>query len=197
MAQNKSIKDYSILAYFSIAVIVASLFFLGLELTGHDVSTDEAIVNVTIATTTAINFTTDFIDFGSGVVNTGADNATLDTDGTVVSGTWTPTSTNFTLENIGNTNVNLTLRVGKSAQDFLGGNNPSYEFKFADDKPTSCVNSTTTRVWIPTNISDTYLCSFFNAADTNDTIHIGVRIVIPSTASGAKTDTFTATATSV
>jgi hypothetical protein len=192
MAQNKSIKDYSILAYFSIAVIVASLFFLGLQFTGYATSTDEAIVNVTISSTTAINFTTDFIDFGSGAVTTGSDNATLDTDGTIIGGSWGAVSSNFTLENIGNTNVNLSLRVGKSAQDFIGGNNPSYEYKYANNEVTSCVNSTTMAVWTSTSTSDTYLCSFFNALDGNDTINIGVRIVIPSTATGAKTDTFTA-----
>ena len=197
MAVSSSTNGYTFLAYFSSLVIVVSFFCLGLELTGYATSTDTAVVNVTISSTTAINFTTDFINFGSGAVSPGSPNATLDTDGNVAGGSWTPISTNFTLENIGNTNVNLTLRVGKSAQDFLGGDNPLYQFKFDNNEATSCVNVTETNVWTLTSISDLYLCSFLNAADANDTINIGVRITIPSTATGAKTDTFTATATSV
>lgn len=189
-------KDYSLLAYFSIFVIVLSVFYLGFKLTGNATVTDTAVVNVTIATNAAINFTTDFIDFGSGSVNTGQASATLNTDGTVTGGSWTPVSTNFTLENIGNTDVSLTLKMGKTAAQYLGGTSPEYQFKFSNNEATSCVNSTPTGVWTATSTSDINLCSFFENGDANDTINIGVQLVIPSDSLvGTQTDTWTATGT--
>jgi len=197
MANKKALDGYTILAYASILIIVISLFLLGFKMTGFATANDTAVVNVTISSVTAINFTTDFIDFGSGSVNTGSPSASLDTDGNVVDGTWIPIRTNFTLENIGNTDVNITIRTGKNESDFIGGDNPVYQFKYSNREPTSCVNSSAMSVWINVSKTDRDLCSYFNAGDVNDTINIGVRIVIPSAATGAKTDTFTATATSL
>ena len=190
--------SYNILMYVSILVIAVSIFYLGFKVTGH--ATDTAVVNITITSTTAINFTTDFLDFGSGSVNTGATNATVDTDGTVSGGSWSPLSNNFTLENIGNTNVNLSLKVGKTAAAFIGGTSPAYMFKYANKEANSCTNTTSMGTWLSTSTSDTFICSNFSSADTKDTINIGVRLVIPSdsiSGTTAQTDTFTATATAL
>jgi len=197
MANKKSFDGYALIGYLSIVAIIISVFYLGFRVTGFATANDTAVVNVTISTVTAINFTTDFINFGTGSVNTGSPSATLDTDGTSTDGTWAPIRTNFTLENIGNTNVNITLKTGKNASDFIGGDTPVYQFKYANKEATSCVNSTAMSVWMNVSKTDIDLCSYFNAGDINDTINIGVRIVIPSAATGAKTDTFTATATSL
>jgi hypothetical protein len=198
---KKKIDGYTILGYLSILIIIVCIVYFGLRLTGitgNAVSTDTAVVNVTISTTTAINFTTDFINFGTGSVNTGFTSATIDTEGTVTDGSWTPLYTNFTLENIGNTNVNLTLKVGKTAAQFIGGTSPAYQFKFSNKEATSCTNSTATGVWAATSTSDISLCSMFNSADVNDTINIGIKLAIPSDSfTGTQTDTFTATATSI
>jgi len=195
---NKGQIFYNVIGYISIFAIILCFFYLGFKITGHATSEDTAIVNVTITSTTAINFTTDFINFGSGAVNTGASSATLDTEGTVTGGTWTPINTNFTLENIGNTPVSLTLKVGKTAAEYLGGTSPSYQFKFSNSEATSCTNASATGVWTATATTDINLCSLFNSADNNDTINIGVRLVIPSDSlTGTQTDTFTATGTTL
>lgn len=196
--KNKESRIYDYIAYASIIVILLSLVYLGFKFTGNAISTDTAVVNVTISSTTAINFTTDFLNLGTGAVNTGTPSATVDSDGGSVGGTWAPTPSNFTLENIGNTNVSLTLSMGKTAAQYIGGTNPAYQFKFANNEAGSCVNATATGVWTATSTSNISLCSNFLVTDASDTINIGVKVTIPSDSlTGTQTDTFTATATSL
>ena len=104
----------------------------------------------------------------------------------------------FTLENIGNTNVSLTLSMGKTAAQLIGGTSPAYQFKFGNKEASSCVNATPTGVWTATSTSNINLCSNFLMSDASDTINIGVKLTIPSDSlTGTQTDTFTATATGI
>lgn len=194
--QDSSIYDY--IFYFSIIVIILSALYMGFKFTGNAVSTSTAVVNVTISTTTAINFTTNFLNLGTGVVNLGSTSASVDSDGICTGGTWAPTPSNFTLQNIGNTNASLTLSMGKTAAQFIGGTSPVYQFKFGNNEAGSCVNSTAMGVWTATSTSNISLCSIFLMNDASDTINIGVKVTIPSDSlTGTQTDTFTATATGI
>jgi len=204
MAVNKtsakqSFGKYDIIASVSVLVIILSLFYIGFDFTGKVITTDTAVVNVTIVANTAINFTTEYLFLGAGSVDTGKPNATFDSDGTHTdSSDWSGTPANLTLENIGNTNVSLTLSVGKTAAEYIGGTSPAYQFKFGDSEAGSCAtNSSPTGTWLATTkTSNTSLCSLFLSDNSADTINIGVRVVIPQDAvAGTRTDTFTATAT--
>lgn len=189
--------NYDLIAYVSVITIVLSLIYIGLNLTGNAVETDTAVVNVTISSTTAINFTTDFLNLGSGIVNVGSTHATIDSDGNVVGGTGWGQTGNLILENIGNENAEIKIAFGKSAQDYLGGSSPGYQFKFLDNEAGSCTNITQMDSWIDTSTEGTIICSSLSYGDSSDTIKLGIRLVIPSDAiPGIRTDTVTATATS-
>src|SRR3989338_6614527 len=56
------------------------------KFTGFATSTSNATVNVTVNSVTAINFTTNNINFGAGTVNPGSNNATLDTAANTTTG---------------------------------------------------------------------------------------------------------------
>ena len=197
MAKDDNIQGGQMIAYFAVAVIAISLFVIGARLTGFDVLTDTAEVNVTISPLAAINFTTDFIDFGTGTVLLGAANAMLESNGTAaVNGTWSWTAQYFELENIGNINVSLKLKSGKTAAQFLGGSSPSYEYVVRDTESGSCIDIPAG--WQTATGSDATICSSFKIKDSNDRIRIDVKLVIPSdsnSGTGGFTDTFTATGT--
>jgi len=95
---KKKIDTISLMGYISILVIILSLANIGVRLTGR--VTDTAVVNVTIESRADINFTTDFINFGTGQVNEESASETLTTvgDGTTGgNGNWTGTGDKFLL----------------------------------------------------------------------------------------------------
>jgi hypothetical protein len=187
----------------AIIVIIISLFFIGMRITGHAVDTDTAVVNVTITSVTKINFTTDFIDFGAGSVTLGKNYAILLSNGTAATdGSWTWGAKNFVLENIGNTNVTVDLKTGKNATSFLGGtpSNAAYQYAIKDNEASSCTTGVTQGSWNNVNTTDpgTRICGKFTYMDTADSVNITVKLQIPSDSvngAAAITDTFTATAT--
>lgn len=194
MAKNNDNEGWQMIAYFAIAVIVVSLFVVGMRLTGFVV--DSAVLNVTVDKTAAINFTSDFINFGNGSVNVGAPSATLESDvANAVGGSWTYGTQNFVLENIGNINLSLKLKTGKDAAGFLGGTSPEYQYKVENLDVGSCTSGLPSG-WINVSILDTTICNNFEFNSSIDTVKINVRLVIPSdsnSGTGAFTDTFTVT----
>ncbi len=164
--------------------------------------------NLTVESSAAINFTIQSINFRSGKVNFGQQNATINTAwGNVSNGNWTANDTGFNVENIGNTNVSLQLVTGKNATQFLGGTGPTYKYNVTDLGSRSCMNTTfggdmvyAKGVFRNVNITSPgdMICSVFTFVDANDTIRIDLELVVPSDSfTGALTDTLTATATTV
>jgi hypothetical protein len=201
--ETKKTDVWSVIAYVAVAIIVISLINIGTtKFTGYVTSnTSTATVNVTVSAQTWINFTTNNINFGTGTV-TGSNNATLESNGSAATrGSWTWTAANFVLENIGNTNVTLDLKTGQNATSLLGGTpaNAAYQYAVSNNEPGSCANSDITlNQWYDVNTTDpgTRLCGNFTFINTNDTINITVRLVIPTDSiQGALSDTFTAKAT--
>ncbi len=189
---------------FSIAFLYSSIYNFNRGLfTGF--VTNTGIVNITVESAAAINFTTNNINFQSGRVNVGSVNSTLDTSvGTVTNGNWTANSAGFVIENIGNNNVTLDLATGKTAATFLGGTSPLYQYNVSDIEPLSCLNSTygtsalNLGVFTDVNITSpgTRICNVFAYTDANDKIRIDVKLVVPSdSVTGALSDTWTTTAT--
>ncbi len=190
---NKS----SLLIYTSLVVIVISLASIGLELTGYAVDNDSGIVNVTIDTSAAINFTTFLLDFGNGTV-TGA-TATIDSENSVaVGGTWEQVDSALVLENIGNVNVSLELSLNKTADNFIGGTSPLVEAHVTESESGSCTGGTNTFAsFAEINTTLQSVCDQFGY-DNNlaDEVEITFRLTIPSDTSGAKTVGVIATGTS-
>jgi len=122
----------TIISYISIAVIIISLFFIGVKITGYAVTGNETgVVNVTITTSAALNFTTALLDFGSGVVTPGS-RALVWTNGTAIDWTGSTPTGQLVLENIGNVNLSVTLQTNKTADTFLGGTTPEFKAEVSD-----------------------------------------------------------------
>ena len=184
--------------YAAILVIAVSLASIGMQLTGFATVSDTAIVNVTVDTSAAISFTTSFIDFLNGSVNTSLGSvAVLDTEGTAtVNGSWGTTATGFILENIGNTNVSLAFSSSANASVFLGGSNPEFKFKVNDDiAGTACVGPTAVSY---TEINETPFtaCTAFPFTTGDDQLSVDIQLTIPADSNvGNLTATVTATGT--
>ena len=181
-------------------VTYLSVSQLATTISGFATSTGQA--NLTVESVVQVNFTTNFVSWGSGRVNPGqslAQLTTLETNN-VTNGNWTLTVPGgFRLENIGNTNVTLDLLAGKTAAQFLGGTGPVYQWNVSNVEATSCANNQTTLMtWFNVNITSpgTRFCGNFTYYNAADLIRIDINLTVPyDSISGALTDTITATAT--
>ena len=188
MTLNKT----DLLGFAAIIVIVASVLFMGYEITGR-VATDTAIVNVTIASNADIEFVQNFVDFGSGAVNTSEGNiARINTEGTVENGTWLSNTNNLVLRNVGNVNVSLTFQSDKTAEDFIGVGDAGFNYKVDGEH---CIgNSMSEYTSFETSEPPTACAGF----EPTREVDLHVEILIPSEAGeGERTATITATGTTV
>ena len=184
--------------YLLILIIILGLSFLIFNVGKFTGKATDSIVNITINPRVQINFTLDNIDFGRGNVNAGQQNATIDTLGNIINGNWTPVTTGFRIENLGNVNVSVDLKTGQDAANFLGGGSPGYLYNVTNAESGSCVSSIVLGEWYDVNTSDpgTRICDVLGYETAVDSIDIDVRLIIPTDSKkGALTDTFTATAT--
>ena len=197
-------KRNDFLFIFAVVVIFLALANIAftinrINITGHATGTGTA--NLTVGNWTAVNFTTSIINWGSGVVQAGQLNATLDTSvGTVTNGNWTANNAGLILENIGNVNVTIDIKTGKTAATFLGGTAPQYLLNFTNNKTGSCYNQTNVALgfWTAVNTSDpgTRVCNNFTFYNSSDAIRIDIKIAVPyDSLTGALSDVITATAT--
>ena len=75
---------FDLIGYISILIIILIIISMSLELTGR--VSDSSQVNITIEPFAAINFTLSNISFGTGAVEDGQLNASLDTLGNIIRG---------------------------------------------------------------------------------------------------------------
>jgi len=154
-------------------------------------------LNVTIYSLASLNFTVNSIDFGSGSVFLNSSSAEIDTQGGVIGGNWTPVNGGFIIENMGNINLSVFLKSEKNAVEFLGGTNPGYYYLFSNLEQNSCtVNATAMNVWNSVNTSGygSNLCENMQYLDSNDSLRVDLKLVIPSDAiGGSRTDVLTVT----
>ena len=185
-----------------------SIANLATKLSGYATSTGQA--NLTVESAAIVNFTTNYISWGSGRVNTGQSFAYLNTLETsnVTNGNWSlATGGGFRLENIVNTNVSIDLLAGKSAATFIGGKSPGYQWNVSVVEVGSCLNSSFNGtgnlgldVFATVNNTSpgTRFCERMPFTDSNDSIRIDINLTVPyNSNTGALTDTITATATTV
>ena len=158
-----------------------------------------SIINLTVESSASINFTTATIQFGSGRVNDGAANATLNTvTNSVGNSNFTANNAGLVLENIGNVNVSLVLGCTSNSTALFGGTNPQYLWNVSNVEANSCADTAqniTFGSWVNANTT-MRVCERFGYANSADSLRIDVYLVVPSDSStGYKSDTITATAT--
>ncbi len=202
-SKNETLRNY--LFYFAIFILAVSLiiFFINITKITRITGGATGTANLTISSSTEINFTTSMINWSIGNVQSGRANATLDTSAganNVTNGNWTGNTAGLVIENIGNSNVTLQINSGKNSSGFIGGTSPLYQLNITNIEASSCAfnDSYTTAIYHDANITVQQVCNDFTYNDTRDTIRIDVKVVIPSDArGGAKGDVITATATAL
>lgn len=205
------------LAWLVVTAIVISmagtiLSLNSLNMTGFVTVNSTGWANVSITTQTALVFAIPSLGFGSGSVNgSGGYNCTMYINktsspniiqaGGCVGFNSTNPSGVLMLENTGNTMVNVTLNFSANATDFIGGGGgpnpaPQFMFSIAENETGSC-NTIHNTTW--TNVienASNSICEGLNYADTNDSLTVGIYVVIPSnTPQGSKSVTITAQGT--
>ena len=181
-----------------VAIVVAIAgFMLPAKITGH--AGNIGTLAGTIETTTAINFTNDTINFGTISVPGLNPSCEVDTESNSNCSGDTAPANGFIVENTGNRDVSLQLATTKTAATLLGGTVPSYKWKISNStEANSCKGALNEYVNVNLTAPGTVICTNFTAYSTRDVVDIDVLLVVPSDASpGAKTDTFTATATAL
>ena len=209
MAQRISNEVLAGLLFVAIVISLIGAFGMwsgGFEaITGQAFSYDEATATLTIVSVTAINWTSDALDWGSGSV-TAPGPAALDSNdsvscsGQVPGGTWTRECDDLVLENIGSDNVNITISSDYDAATLTGGTNPGFEWFFWELTSDACFGTLDPTTWTAISAGvNTTICSGFNFTSSNDQISMDVNITIPGdhTETGARTVTFVATGTTL
>lgn len=138
-------KKDDLLFILSLFIFGVSLFFLidGFGTLKNKIVTGNSalgFVNLTIERVALVNFTIDNVDWGTGSVYYNASYATLTTLGEVIGGNWDSVGTGFIIENIGNANLSLGFSSYKNATDFIGGENPTYEYMVSDVDEGACLS---------------------------------------------------------
>ncbi len=210
--------DNTLMAIALVAVIVSAL---GAGFTYYTISDFKeswlsgfatfGTVNLSVESSVTINFTTDIINFGSGLVFSNNTNATLDTSRgptNVSGGNWTLQNRGYiVIENLGNNNVSLDLMSDMAAAAFLGGTGPQFQFNVSSLETNACTNTSDgginmsngayirdTFVDVNTSAPGERVCDRLSYADTRDTVRVDVKLVVPyDGATGARGARLTAT----
>ena len=159
------------------------------SITGH--ATSSGVVNVTVSTSVSANLTIDNVFWGAGIVDDGALNATIDTEGNIARGNWSGLSEGLVIKNDGNVALTLEISSNKNASEFLGGTNASYQYKVTNVDSGACTPSAITLgVYHDINSTPVEVCDPF---EVNESVNIDFRLVIPSNSdAGVLTSTITA-----
>jgi len=193
-------KPNETITYISIAVIAASLFFIGIEITGNALD-DTGRVNVTIDTSASIVFLAPaLIDFGNGTISPGETAIVNSSGGKNAYWTGTAPTEGLVLENDGNRNVSFTLMANKTFDDFIGGTDPQFELMVTENELNSCgtagANITNFTAYSNVTTGQVLACSQFSPG-ANNSVRIDAQLTMSSDAFGAKTVGVTATATAI
>ena len=148
-------------------------------------------VNVTIANTTAISFTTgrSYVDFGNGSITGTWTSINTTTVGGANPNTFANPS-GFRVQNDGNTNVNVTVN-GSAPSTFLGGTNPSYAWNATGGEGGCTGNLSFNLTIAKANFSTTPAIACYNLTypDAGDAFDVEIYLQVPSdAATGTHTD---------
>lgn len=176
---------------FLLSLALAVLLSLGAFKVTAAGTNSNGTVSISITAVTEINFTVDALNFGNGMVDSGKAQAELTSLGTgqVTNGTWTPNGGNLTLQNIGQTNVNLDIVSNMSAIQLVGGTSPVFQWNVTDAASNSCtgvINLTSGVVggysWGNVNTTGvgTRFCTSFNYVGGSDVLMMDFKIIVPN-----------------
>jgi len=193
----RRVSNRTLAVFLIIAIIIsfvgtlASLNKLGKGVTGFGTIGE---VNVTITQQAAFNLTFPSIHFGTGYVSPDSDNAYLSSEKGTSTG-WTSTvgfsAGGIVIENVGNTDLNITFHLAENTSSFIGGTNSQFYYKSAENETNSCngsvggdIVSTPTPI-LAANDNRT-ICSNLSSRGTADALDFYVNLTIPQDASGTK-----------
>jgi len=197
------------LAWLVVAAIAVSIFgtIISLNklnqtsgLTGFATTNSTGTAQVYISSQTVLRFVVSSVDLGTGQINTSAGyyNCTLSVNdsslGTVTKSAGCINFNNavgstFTLQNAGTTYLNVTLNFSANATGFIGGSviSPSFQFTMSNNGTgTSCLNALANTAWTEVVVGTMYNVCQNLSYYQNNTLMMGVKIVIPADASGSK-----------
>jgi hypothetical protein len=166
-----------------------------LGFTGMTLYNTTGTTNFSLQSSVSIIFRVSNVNFGTGYVNangTGCGITTNATTGWNSTGNCLGGLTNaspFIIENNGNVNVNLSLNASANASVFIGGTVPAPVFQWAvsnnGTENASCIGVLSDTTW--TNVNTTggpkNVCTNFGYVDSNDTIRLDIKVLIPEDAS--------------
>ena len=156
-------------------------------------ATENGTVNVSIGTSTLINITSangtagSSLNWGGGTI-TDPDYAFLVSNGTVPGGQWPIIDEGFIIQNIGNTNVNLSVYSTDDAASFIGKANAWFQYNLTNYETGSCSGLVNEGVFTNFTTSEVNVCQNFLYGDA-DTLRMDILLKIPSDA----TDTHSTT----
>ena len=177
------------------------------------------ITNLSVSTSIAVNFTTSNLTWGKGQVSPGFSRAILDTfAGSVTGGNWTAEKENFTIRNVGNVDINVTMNNSMvNGTKLIRGTSPGYNMKIFEPRGNdssasggSCHNATGKMFgnlqWMGINGSakaqdivapgGETLCENLSFRNQYNYLYIALRLYIPSDSKkGVIQDNWTISAT--
>jgi len=216
MGEDLSNKTLAILLGISVILslggVVVFMSRSGDQLTGAAL-TPTALARINISSRASINWTVNLVDWGTGFVNDTAQFCILDTEGennpSNCSG-FTTVTEGLRLENDGNRRVQVNISSNVTPDQFIGGTDPWFQWKMAENETDSCGNSTSggfcstndglnyNGTWYTVNTTSTELCPCFDPRNTNDLINTELRVKVPSDSfTGVREATLTAVATAI
>jgi len=208
----------SVLTIITVVVVLVTLVNFSLTLmkisdlrkTISGLASDAGYVNLTVESLASLNFSFPEVNFGSGKVDLGVTNATLQTDtDACTDGNWTFSGQKLILDNIGNVNLSVNLSAGASAASFIGGasaGGPLYQWNISmmPGETWACRNDSETSTSGTTQGLDLYegtstaatamVCHPLMYVANNNSIRIDFYLRVPEDSlKGALVDTITAT----
>ena len=165
-------------------------------------------INITAVTNVAVTLSGD-VNFGSGYVNESNNTANVTSETAYTSATgWINTTaawvvnTNITLNNTGDTFVNITVAANQSVATWLGGTGPDARLKFVDNEAGSCTGTYSANYSVQPNATTQNVCTSttlgqgLDYTQSSDTIATYVMMLLPKNmAKGTRSTTLTFTAT--
>jgi hypothetical protein len=160
---------------------------------GMVTSTPTAQSNFTITSNVSIIFAVNTTNFGAGYIASGigvfCNVSTLNAASVECLGGGWNIGSNLTIENNGNTNMNVSLNISKNASTFIG-TGANFSIMTYQNETSSCttLNTTWSTALVDVNDSITtnygaHICTNLNFLDSQDSIKIAVALKIPSNVS--------------
>jgi hypothetical protein len=149
-------------------------------------------VNVTISQQISLNLTYPSINFGTGYVSPGYTYACLDSEKGLTTG-WssaTFSGRGIVIENVGNTDLNVTFNLLTSVTNWVGGTGAVMKYKAANNNSGSCDTGKGALVTTWTQVSNVgenkTICQNLTAKSDADSLDFYVNLTVPDDARGTK-----------